>query len=140
VPAVTQPEAPAKYDNLLYSCVTCNGVKGARSVPDPLTILLDGSVWVEPDGSLHAEAAEAAHLIELLDLNHPRKVEFRALWIEVVSLCRRKDPDLHRRLVGYPDDLPDLSRLRPPAGNSRPEGIAQSHYARRSRGELPPTY
>jgi hypothetical protein len=38
--------------------------------------------------------------------------------------------------MGYPADLPDLSSLRPPAGNSRPEGIDQSHAARRERGEL----
>jgi hypothetical protein len=140
LPVVTQPDGPASYANLLYSCVTCNGVKGVRAVPDPLATLLDGSVWVEPDGSLHAQTAEAAHLIELLDLNHPRKVEFRSLWIAVVNLSRREDPDLHRRITSYPDDLPDLSRLRPPAGNSRPDGIAKSHHARRGRGELPATY
>jgi UDP-glucose 4-epimerase len=35
-----------------------------------------------------------------------------------------------------PEDLPDLRRLKPPAGNSRPEGIGQSWHARRARGEL----
>ena len=79
-------------------------------------------------------------VIELLDLNDPRKVEFRSLWIVVVSLSERLAPELHLRVVGYPTDLPDLSRLRPPSGNSRPEGIAESHHASRARGELPATY
>jgi hypothetical protein len=30
------------------------------------------------------------------------------------------------RLLGYPADLPNLTRKRPPAGNTRPEGIHNS--------------
>jgi hypothetical protein len=36
-----------------------------------------------------------------------------------------------------PIDLPNLARLRPPGGNSRPAGVDASHFARRARGELP---
>lgn len=39
--------------------------------------------------------------------------------------------------MGFPDDLPDVGRLQPPA-NSRPEGIEQSYFAQRLRGELFP--
>jgi hypothetical protein len=42
--------------------------------------------------------------------------------------------------MGFPDDLPDLSRLRPPGGNSRPEGIEESYFAQRQRGESPAFY
>ncbi len=62
------------------------------------------------------------------------------LWIGIVALAARNDPDLHRRLMGYPDDLPDLRRLQRPGGNSRPEGVAQSALVRRERGELPVIY
>lgn len=44
--------------------------------------------------------------------------------------------DRLRRLLGYPTDLPNLTTLQPPS-NTRPEGIAESHFARRERGELP---
>jgi hypothetical protein len=47
---------------------------------------------------------------------------------------------LLRRLLGYPDDLPDLAALRPPESNARPDGIVQSHFARRQRGVLPDSY
>src|SRR4029077_11605903 len=94
VPAMNRPDAPAEYGNLLYCCVTCNGAKGSRRVPDPLMTLLDGSVWVGPNGVMHAEADEAAHLIELLDLNDPRRVELRSLWIAVINLSRQHDPEL----------------------------------------------
>ena len=66
----------------------------------------------------------------------------RELWQNSVGkfTVEQHSPELYRELMGYPVDLPDLSSLRPPAGNSRPEGIAQSHAARRERGELPDIY
>ena len=59
----------------------------------------------------------------------------RAVWERSAG-----NPDLHRKLMGYPDDLPDLRGLRPPGGNMRPEGVSASCHARRERGELPETY
>ena len=97
-------------------------------------------VNVSEDGEIHASTPQARNLIELLGLNRPRLREFRALWIRIVRLAARYDPALFRHLMGYPVALPDLSTLRPPQGNTRPEGIAQSHLARRQRGELPDTY
>jgi hypothetical protein len=62
------------------------------------------------------------------------------LWIGIIALAARHDPDLHRHLLQFPDDLPDLRRLRPPSGNSRPDGVAKSFAVLRERGELPPSY
>jgi hypothetical protein len=45
-----------------------------------------------------------------------------------------------RRLQSFPDNLPHLATLRPPAGNTHPEAIVNSYYAKRQRGELPRTY
>ena len=47
---------------------------------------------------------------------------------------------LLRGLRGFPDNLPRLATLRPPDGNTRPEAIVDSYYAKRQRGELPVTY
>jgi len=77
---------------------------------------------------------------KLLDLNDPRRLEYRAHWISVLNLARRFDAELHRRLLGYPADLPDRATLKPPGGNIRPNGIVESHFARRKRDELPETY
>lgn len=79
VPVATMPDSSAEYVNLLYSCVTCNGVKGPRTVPDPVLKLLHGSLRVAPEGVMHAQTTEAARLVELLDLNDPRMVEFHSL-------------------------------------------------------------
>jgi hypothetical protein len=50
------------------------------------------------------------------------------------------DPEQFVRLMGFPDDLPDLSLLRPPEGNSRSDGISESYNAKRGRAELPDIY
>ena len=46
---------------------------------------------------------------------------------------------LIRELMGYPLDLPNLANCRVPE-NTRPEGIDDSYFARRERGELPQVY
>jgi len=58
-------------------------------------------------------------------------------------LQQKRDPEaseLYRRYFGYPSNLPDLAALKPPGGNSRPEGLEQSAFACRGRGELPDMY
>jgi hypothetical protein len=137
---VHHPAKATDYDNLLYACATCNLAKGARAVTDPLAVLTSPAVRVTEDGVIHADSAGAARLIELLGLDSPESTEFRMLWIGIISLAGRHDPELYRRLMACPDDLPDLRRLRPPSGNSRPEGVGQSALARRQRGELPAGY
>jgi len=59
--------------------------------------------------------------------------------LRIVDLASERDPILYRQLVGVPDDLPNLRRLRPP-NNSRPEGIEISWYAKQQRGQLPDSY
>ena len=140
LPVALHPEQERTYDNLLYACATCNAVKGKSAVPNPMTVLVDPSVRIAEDGAIHAEATEAARLIELLGLDSPQSTEFRLLWIGIVALAERYDPSLYRRLMGFPDDLPDLKRLRPPGGNTRPEGVNTSFFIRRQDGTLSPTY
>lgn len=125
-PVVARPDLAAEYDNLLYACSACNLVKGGRTVPDPLAVLLDPAVRVAEDGSIRADAPEAAKLIELLGLNRDRLDEFRELWIGIVRRARRFDPALYRRVMGYPDDLPNLASFAPPDGNGRETGIGES--------------
>jgi hypothetical protein len=140
LPMAFRQDLALEYDNLLYGCMSCNLSKGSLETPDPLAFLIDTEVTVSDDGTIRAITPQANKLIELLGLNRPRQREFRELWIRIVRLAALHDPQLFRRVLGYPADLPNLSRLRPPQGNGRPEGIAQSHFARRQRGELPDSY
>lgn len=140
LPVSLHSELQQTYDNLLYACACCNAVKGTSLVPNPTVVLLDPGVWVEEDGVIHSDTPEAARLIELLGLNSPQSTEFRLLWIGIVALAELYDPSLYRRLMGFPDNLPDLKRLRPPGGNIRPEGVRTSYLAKRKDGILPATY
>jgi hypothetical protein len=75
-----------------------------------------------------------------LGLNDPEQVELRLLWLNIIALAQRFDLALYERLMGYPDDLPDLLRLRPAVGNLRPEGVHATAFARRAAGALATTY
>jgi hypothetical protein len=61
-PVALSPEYARTYDNLLYTCGTCNATKGKRGVPDPATVLLAPDVHVTEDGVIHAGSTEAARL------------------------------------------------------------------------------
>jgi hypothetical protein len=63
----------------------------------------------------------------------------------LLNLKRRSptDPAIHSlfmRVFGYPDDLPDLRRLRPPLGNTKPGSAEGCYYALRERGGLEEVY
>lgn len=139
-PIATHPERENDYDNLAYACVRCNAVKGVNSTPDPTRYLTAETVTMDESGVLIARDPKAEQIAQLLDLNEPSLVECRQLWYSLVRLAFGTRRDLYSRLMGYPADLPDLERLRPPGGNAKPEGVSQSHFARRQRGELPEVY
>jgi hypothetical protein len=139
LPQATNSELETDYDNLLYACARCNGAKRAQAVPDPTNAFTAEQIRVLPDGSLEPLTPDARRLVAKLDLNSPPVVHFRLIWLRIIELAEEQDPDLCTELMGYPDDLPDLSRLRP-KGNSRPDGIAHSCHARRERGELEDRY
>lgn len=140
LPVASHPEQRTDYDNLLYACVSCNLIKGRAEVPDPTQVLLAAHLVIHDDGWMEAQTKEAAKLIDKLLLNSEDCRMFRRRWISIIHLAREHSHELYRQLMGYPLDLPDLSRLRPPAGNNRPQGIAESHAARRQRDELSDVY
>jgi hypothetical protein len=140
LPAAVRPDLATEYDNLVYACATCNTAKSDRELPDPAEVLVRDDVRVAEDGTIEGDTPEARRLIRVLGLDDPEYTEFRLLWIGIGALAARHDPELFKRLMGFPADLPDLGALHPPGGNTRPNGAASSHFARRSRGELPETY
>lgn len=137
VPQIQSSNLAPHYDNLVYSCHSCNLRKQDHELPN--LILSAEHVRVYEDGRIVGLTPEAERIIRLLWLNTPQSVEWRRLWIRVVQLAQEDDEELYRTLLGYPDELPDLSRLAPES-NSKPDGINQSFYARRVRGELPDVY
>jgi len=128
------------YDNLLYACARCNLAKRDREVPDPTVHLTTDELRVYPDGRIEGLTPAAKKLIAKLDLDSPQATQWRLIWIRNVELARQFDREQYERLLSFPDDLPDLSRLRPPGGNTRPAGVEESHFVRRQRNQLAVTY
>lgn len=139
-PTSRSPDLRLDYGNLLYSCSTRNLGKRAQRLPDPTIAFRSTSVRSNSDGHLVGQTLEARRLIRLLDLNDSMFVTWRTRMIRIVELARTHATELFLDLLAYPDELPDLSALRPSERNSRPDGISESHFERRQRGELPQTY
>ena len=139
IPRLRAPHRVCDYDNLVYTCAGCNGVKGDLQPPDPCAVGFGRCVSVNQDGSIKALNEEGVLLIETLNLDDEDCRRYRRLMLEIIQLCGSRNRRLFRKLLGYPDNLPDLSGLRPPS-NTRPEGVARSFFAKRKRGELPETY
>jgi hypothetical protein len=135
-PQVSRPDLKLEYDNLLYVCGTCNVRKGSRELPDPSQVLTSVSVRILPDGTITGLTADADRIIRLLCLNSPGWIRWRRTWIRIIELAAENDFELLQDLLGFPEDLPNLAACRAPR-NSRAEGIDQSFFARRERGELP---
>ncbi len=140
LPVATHSALELTYDNLIYSCATCNSAKGDQQVPDPTQVLLAEEVRVHEDGTIAGRTPQARRLIRLLGLDGTESTEFRLLWLGILALAEEHDKELYTKLLGFPDDLPDLERLRPPGGNTRPAGVQQSYLAARENGTLPDTY
>ena len=140
LPIVACPDLTLTYDNLVYSCATCNDTKATALVPNPERVLLAKNVVVHEDGTIEGRTAVARRLIRLLGLDSAESTEFRLLWLGILALAKEHNQELYRKLLAFPDDLPDLARLRPPDGNLRPDGVKESYFARRETGTLPDVY
>ena len=135
-PSPTCADLTTSYDNLFYCCHRCNLSKGSRTVPDPGRHAVAACLRVLLDGEIEALNEQGSILIDELDLDARQMVRFRALVIRTIhSLWRAADRHAIGEWLGLPDDLPDLTRSKPPGGNARPQGIARSWHARRQRGE-----
>jgi len=60
--------------------------------------------------------------------------------MEMLSSREDTDGQLARHYLGYPDSLPNLSLLKPPGGNSKPDGVDASFFAQRQQGRIPAVY
>jgi hypothetical protein len=147
VPQVSAPDRVCDYENMVYACTECNSAKRDVEVLDPTRSPVGEHVRVRDDGSIEALTVEGKDLIEQLGLDRESLAQERRYYLDLIDLKRERPEDLrvHRlfiRAFGYPDrvDLPDLTTLRPPGGNTR-EGSESTCFHRRSaQGTLAPYY
>jgi len=138
-PQSSNPDLRLDYGNLVYACRRCNLTKTAQKIENPFALLCSGKVTTLDDGTLQTQDSETKRLILQLDLNSPRLKSWRIMWLRIVTLAEEHNINLYYQLVRFPDNLPDLNKLKPPT-NQRKEGIEQSWFARRERNDLPNSY
>jgi len=136
-PRVLREELALNYDNLVYACHSCNLDKSVGLLPDPHTHAYGECLRVEDDGSITPLNEAGETLIDELGLDDPHRHEFRQMVLETVKLASSEGrTNLLRLWMGLPSNLPDLSRCKPPGGNTRPAGVVVSWYAQREKPEI----
>ena len=140
VPVSERPDLECCYRNLLYVCRRCNNLKTNCRVPDPCRMAYGACLRVNEDGSVVALNNQGQTLIRVLRLDRPERVQQRRIILEILIAAENSgNTRLLCDLFGFPDELEDLGRLRPPK-NGRREGIQESAFARREKGVLPALY
>ena len=140
VPQKLAPELAYEYNTHLYACARCNSVKNARlRVPDPTVVAFGQCVRIRSDGQIETLNDVGECLVDLLALDNRDLVQYRRLMLDMLSLLCRTKRSAYIEWMQFPSDLPDLSS-KPAPRNSRPQGITESWFARKRRGELPDTY
>jgi hypothetical protein len=138
------PERSCDYENLVYACAACNSSKQAEHLPDPCRESFATHLRVRADGVVEGLTKAGLRMVALLHLNRDRALEFRRRLLNTLRCIEQAGEavpfDIVRQWLSYPDDLPNLARLRPPRGSSRPAGVWQSHFQRRRQGRLPDIY
>jgi hypothetical protein len=141
-PKSTHEELTCRYDNLVYCCTQCNGLKSARrGLPDPCKSAIGKHLKVAPDGTFIPKTPLGRRLKDYLRLNSVPRLNDRKQKLKILRMATLLgDEEALRLTLGYPSDLPDLSQRKPPEGNARPQGIQESHYYRKEAGRLPLYY
>lgn len=144
-PRSLAPDDVCRYDNLLYTCCRCNSSKrDLTDVLNPSEVLLAHHLEIIEDGTIRGLTDDGRELIGVCQLDRTNLTEFRRGIFDVLRALNDLSDDAKRkvlrRYLGFPSNLPRLSTLRPPQGNSRVNGLESSFYERRNRSELPEIY
>jgi HNH endonuclease len=139
LPKSDHPDVERDYDNLVYACSECNGTKAAKYLPSPESVPYGNCLRVDENGEIHALNDRGKTIIEALRLDAKERINLRRKIIETVAEARRGSKTL-KWCLGYPENMPNLDAEKKPKENKREKGIRESHYARKSRNELPDYY
>jgi HNH endonuclease len=134
-----------EYGNLVYACVRCNSARQDVRVLDPTQEAMGRHLRVERDGTVTSLSEEGTFLVEMLQLNAGSATRERCRILRILDRRSRYPDDEAGKVdmlevLGYPEDMPDLRRLKPPNGNRLDVNVNDCFYARRERGELPEIY
>jgi hypothetical protein len=132
------------YENLVYACNRCNAAKRQEMILDPCSHSFAEHLRVDEDGQIEGRTLQGRDLVDILGLDLEGARRVRVMYLRLLALQRKypDDPEvkaLCQQAFGFPQDLPDLIKLRPP-GNLRSWGTERCYHRQRELGKLPPTY
>jgi hypothetical protein len=140
IPVTTDSDGICVYTNLLYACGTCNESKKAiLGLPDPCNVAFSDCLQIALDGRVRALNKDGEKLRQALRLDSPQNVANRSRWMRVLDSLQKNDPVLFTEMMGFPDNLPDLRKMKAPS-NTKPEGVQNCYFVLREKGQLPSTY
>jgi hypothetical protein len=140
VPVTVDSDGKCEYTNLLYACGTCNESKKAiLGLPDPCQVAFSDCLQIDLNGRVIALNNDGEKLKQALRLDSPKNVAHRLRWMRVLDSLQKNDPVLFAEMMGFPDNLPDLSKMKAPF-NAKPEGVQNCYFVLREKGQLPSTY
>ncbi|MDR2863672.1 MAG: HNH endonuclease [Puniceicoccales bacterium] len=142
VPRMLAPELALKYENLVYSCASCNSAKSSKTVPDPCQYAYGNLVYVTKDGKIHArnKNKEGQKLIRIAALNEEDLIGPREKQIHLIRMYKKHEPERYIQYMKFPDVLPDLTSIKKPPRNSKPGSEKACRHYQKLRGELPEIY
>ena len=142
-PQATHGELVTDYDNLIYLTHRLNLTKGKRSLPDPCQIALGQCLQVESEGErmgiITARNNVGTKIINTLRLDSDDATEERRKWFTILRSLAITDEAAFRKLIGYPQDLPNLRR-KETEQNTRAEGIERSARVQRDEKRCLPEW
>jgi len=134
------PELECVYENLVLVCQWCNSRKLAKKIPGPDDLGYGKCIRVlKKSGRVKALNEDGEILVRELKLNHPKNLEMRCDIIKRLDIMKQCAVEEWKRLMGFPEALPDLRRKRK-GSNSKPDGIRESWFEKQRSGALPETY
>ena len=142
-PQALRPDLECEYTSLIYLCPACNGLKRDLLLPDPCAVALGNCLRIHKDGRIEAvnDSEDGKLLMDRLALDEPPARARRRIIIGTILSFAETNWPMYVAWMRYPEDLEDLTNERnTPRSNSKPEGVAQSSYAKSARGELPDVY
>jgi hypothetical protein len=145
IPQCEAPDRICDYTNLVYACTRCNSIRRHLKFIDPTEQALGKHIRLESDALFVGLTPEGQDVIDNLRLNKSPSLQVRRNALHVLALFASQPENAQVRnlyfdVFGFPEELPDLSGLKPPNGNTLPDGVNTCFFVRKKVGTLPDVY
>jgi hypothetical protein len=145
IPQSEAPDRVCDYTNLVYACTRCNSIRRHLRLIDPTQQAFGEHITLGSDALFVALTPDGQDVIDNLRLNKNPALKERKNALRIMALyVSQPDNEVVRELFlsafGFPEELPDLPAMKPPDGNTLPDGVRTCFFVRKTLGTLPDFY